>query len=227
MTFLRKPSFSSYPSRDKEQDVIAAGFRVRVANFRLRRRKFVPGPRATLFRAMKSRSLLLSGALALSTLLFADTAAPVSPAPEVPYPDGYRRWMHITSVVNPAKKTEAGAPADEATAAPHGLVHHLYANELALEGYRTGHFPEGAVLIADWFTLEETRSGLVQGPRQSLDVMVRDHRFTATGGWGFTKFDQDSRTQRKVDATAAVQSCFKCHQFAGAERQFVFSTLKP
>ena len=199
-----------------------------MANFSLRRRKVVPGPRATLFRAMKSRSLFFAGALALSTLLFAETAAPVSPSLEVPYPDGYRRWMHITSVVSPPKKNEAGAPADEAkAAAPHGLVHHVYANEQALEGYRTGHFPEGAVLIADWFALEEMRSGLVQGARQGVDVMIRDNRFTATGGWGFTKFDQDSHTQRKVDATAAVQSCFKCHQFAGAERQFVFSTLKP
>ena len=175
---------------------------------------------------MKFRALFFSIALALSTLLAAQTTAPTSPAPEVPYPDGYRRWMHITSVVSPPKKAVMGAPADEAKAsAPHGLVHHLYANELALEGYRTGHFPEGAVLIADWFALEEARSGLVQGARESLDVMIRDPRYAATGGWGFEKFDQDSHTKRKVSANA-VNTCFKCHQHAGAEREFVFSTLK-
>ena len=175
---------------------------------------------------MKIRALFFAITVALSTILFAQTAAPTSPAPEVLYPDGYRRWMHVTSVVSPAKKNAMGAPADEAKApAPHGLVHHLYANELALEGYRTGHFPEGAVLIADWFALEEARSGLVQGARQSLDVMIRDNRYEATGGWGFEKFDQDSHTKRKV-STNAVTSCFKCHQHAGVEREFVFSTLK-
>ena len=175
---------------------------------------------------MKIRTLFFAGTLALSTFLFAQTAAPTSPTPEVPYPDGYRRWMHITSVVNPAKKDVMGAPADEAKAsAPHGLVHHLYANELALEGYRTGHFPEGAVLIADWFALDESRSGLVQGARQSVDVMIRDVRYAATGGWGFEKFDQDSHTKRKVSANA-VTSCFKCHEHAGAEREFVFSKFK-
>jgi hypothetical protein len=176
---------------------------------------------------MKFRTPFSTSALALSTLLVAQTVAPTSPAPDVPYPDGYRRWMHITSVVNPAKKDEAGTPSDAAkTSTPHGLIHHLYANELALEGYRTGHFPEGAVLIADWFALEEARSGLVQGTRQSVDVMIRDVRYSATGGWGFEKFDQDSHTKRKVSSNA-VKSCFECHQHAGAEREFVFSTLKP
>lgn len=176
---------------------------------------------------MKIRTLFFASALVLTTLLFAQTAAPTSPAPEVSYPDGYRRWMHITSVVSPPKKEEATAHSDGAKAsAPHGLVHHLYANELALEGYRTGHFPEGAMLTADWFVLEESRSGLVQGPRQSLDVMVRDVRYAETGGWGFEKFDQDSHTVRKV-STNAVKSCFECHKFAGPEHEFVFSKLKP
>jgi hypothetical protein len=176
---------------------------------------------------MKRLPLLSASALVLSTVLFAQTAAPTTPAPEVPYPDGYRRWMHITSVVSPPKKDDAGAgPGETKPLAPHGLIHHVYANELALEGYRTGHFPEGAVLIADWFVLDEVHGGLVPTTRQSVDVMVRDVRYTATGGWGFEKFDQDSHTKRKV-STNAVQSCFACHQRAGAERDFVFSTFKP
>lgn len=204
-----------------------ADFSVWAANFSLGRRKFVPVVAPRWLGAMKFRTLLSASALALSTLLFAQTITPTSPTPDVPYPDGYRRWMHITSVVSPAKKDETGTPLGEAKAsAPHGLVHHVYANEQALEGYRTGHFPEGATLIADWFVLEENRSRLVQGSRQSLDVMIRDNRYAATGGWGFEKFDQDSHTTRKVGANA-VKSCFECHQHAGAEREFVFSTLKP
>ncbi len=177
---------------------------------------------------MKLGILLSAGAFALATFLFAQATVPTASAPEVPYPEGFRRWMHITSVVTPAKQAEPGTHAPgTGNPAPQGLVHHLYANEPALEGYRTGHFPEGAVLIADWFFLEEARSGLVQGARQSTDVMVRDRRYASTGGWGFAKFDQDSHTIRKVGAGAAVQSCFRCHERAGAEREFVFSTLKP
>jgi hypothetical protein len=173
---------------------------------------------------MKLRPLLIVGVAALSAGLIAQPSPPV--LPEVPYPDGFRRWMHICSVVTPPKKTEGGGQTEMVRAAPpHGLIHHLYANELALEGYRTGHFPEGAVLIADWFLLEESRSGLVQGPRSSTDVMIRDPRYAATGGWGFEKFDQDSHTTRKVGPKAAT-TCFECHGRA-KDHEFVFSVLKP
>lgn len=175
---------------------------------------------------MKFRTFAAGSALVCFTLLCAETTTPISSIPDVPYPEGFRRWMHVTSVITPARKDETGAHEDQAkNPAPHGLVHHLYANALAVEGYRTGHFPEGAVLIADWFFLEEAKSGLVQGARQSTDVMIRDARHAATGGWGFEKFGGDSRTERKAGANA-VQSCFRCHERAGMEREFVFSTMK-
>ena len=110
-------------------------------------------------------------------------------------------------------------------AAPHGLIHHLYANEKALEGYRTGHFPEGSVLIADWFVLEPKRADLVEGSRKSVNVMIRDARYTTTGGWGFEDFAQDSHEKRNV-GPAAVQSCFDCHSRA-KDHDYVFSVLKP
>ena len=172
---------------------------------------------------MKFRFLLPVGVLTLCAGLRAETAS----SPEVPYPDGFRWWAHVASAVVSTKMGAEGPEAEkEKAAAPHGLIHNLYANELALEGYRTGHFPEGAVLIADWFVLEETRGGLKQGPRKSVDVMIRDARYTQTGGWGFENFAQNSRTERTAGAKA-VTSCFKCHQWAGPEREFVFSTLLP
>jgi hypothetical protein len=149
---------------------------------------------------------------------------PTAPPP-VPYPDGYRQWMHISSAVLPPKPGAANSHPDELkVAAPHGLLHNLYANALALEGYRTGHFPEGAVLIADWFVLEARGPELIQGSRKSINVMIRDARYTETGGWGFEDFDGDSPTTRNVGANA-VQSCFKCHQRAEAH-EYVFSVLK-
>lgn len=164
----------------------------------------------------------------MAVFLLAETPPPAPSFPAVPYPEGFRRWTHVASAIVAATMSDGNTAGErkEKQPAPHGLIHNLYANALALEGYRTGHFPEGAVLIADWFILEETRGGLKQGPRQSVDVMIRDARYTETGGWGFENFEQASRTQRNVGANA-VKACFECHRRATPEREFVFSTLQP
>jgi hypothetical protein len=172
---------------------------------------------------MKSRRftwliLTLAGVIAA---LAAEEAA--MPSPEVPYPNGYRDWKHIHGAVLPVK--EGTVTTEQKLAAPHGLLHHVYANETALEGYRTGHFPEGAVLVADWFVLEPAGPELVQGPRKSLNVMIRDARYSATGGWGFEDFARDSHTTRNV-GSKAVAMCFECHGRAKAH-EYVFSKLKP
>jgi hypothetical protein len=172
---------------------------------------------------VKSRCFVcfaLSVAAVLAALAAEETA---KPAPEVPYPDGYRDWKHIYGAVLPVK--EGVAKTEQKLPAPHGLIHHVYANAKALEGYRTGHFPEGAVLVADWFVLEPAGPELVQGPRRSLNVMIRDARYSATGGWGFEDFARDSHTTRNVGGNA-VKMCFECHRRAEGH-EYVFSTLKP
>jgi hypothetical protein len=169
-------------------------------------------------------SLLVAAGPGFASLLAQALAAPIPP--EVPYPDGYRTWRFVCSVVLTPKPTAATPSSDEgAGAAPHGLIHNVYANEKALEGYRTGHFPEGSVLIADWFVLEPMGAELIQGPRKSINVMVRDPRYAATGGWGFEDFDKDSHTTRNV-APNAVKACFECHSRA-KDREYVFGALKP
>lgn len=169
-------------------------------------------------------ALIVAASIVFASLLASETVTP--DLPEVPYPDGYRNWRHVTSAVLPPKEGAAKSQPDEAkVAAPHGLMFNIYANEKALEGYGTGHFPEGAVLIADWFVLEPKGPELVQGPRKSINVMIRDARYTATGGWGFEDFDRDSRTTRNVKQNA-VKACFECHTRA-KDREFVFSVLKP
>ena len=165
---------------------------------------------------------MLAPVLAIS--LFAAESTPTTM--EVPYPAGFRTWRHISSAVLPPKDGAAAVPPrGESMPAPLGLIHHVYANELALEGYRTGHFPEGSVLIADWFVLEKRGPELIQGTRKSVNVMVRDARFSETGGWGFEDFDRDSETVRNVGANA-VTSCFECHRKA-ENHEFVFTRLNP
>ena len=52
--------------------------------------------------------------------------------PRVPYPSEYRVWAVVTTkLVGPQSKFFAAR----------GGFHHFYANDKALEGYRTGVFP--------------------------------------------------------------------------------------
>jgi hypothetical protein len=173
---------------------------------------------------MKTRVRWSAAILAAAGWLMADEVSPA--LPEVPYPEGYRRWMHVASAVTPPRRGVAGShPEEEKVAAPHGLIHHIYANEKALEGLRTGSFPEGAIFTADWFVLEEKSGGLVQGPRKSLNVMVKAARYAATGGWGYEDFDQDSPVIRNVGRNA-VKQCMDCHAKARGH-DYVFSTRVP
>jgi hypothetical protein len=134
----------------------------------------------------------------------------------VPYPTGYRQWSHVKStLVGPesqAFKTNGG-------------LHHFYANEKGMEGYRTGKFPDGSILIDD---LLDTQAGkaagtTVEGARKRLAVMVRDEkRYAATGGWGFEVFKADTQTGSL--AAAGRTACFDCHQTAGSN--LVFSDVR-
>lgn len=171
---------------------------------------------------------LIRGLIASGIVTIALAAEEISsPVPEVPYPDGYRAWQHVsTGVLPPKEEATKGNPDEKKLAAPHGLLCSIYANDKAVEGYRTGHFPEGAVLIADWFVLEKRGPELLQGQRKSINVMVRDARYAETGGWGFEDFDKDSHTVRNV-GPKAVKMCFECHARYAKDHEFVFTTLKP
>lgn len=161
------------------------------------------------------KALGIAGCVALivGVLPAADSLRPAGPV--VPYPEGFRHWTHLGSVVGP--------PIDRMPA-PRGLIHHLYANDKALEGGATGRFPEGAAFVADWFVLVEKDGSLVEGPRKSTNVMIKDARFTATGGWGFEDFEKDSREIRNVGG-AAPNACYACHAKVQA-RDHVFSEVK-
>jgi len=134
----------------------------------------------------------------------------------VPYPAGYRQWAHVSSgLIGPQ------SPAFESS----GGIHHIYANEKAMEGYRTGRFPDGSVLVADFLETRESAGVTTEGPRRRIDVMVKDSkRYATTGGWGFEQFRGDSQTDRMVTAEIAAK-CFACHA-QQKERDSVFSRVR-
>ncbi len=154
---------------------------------------------------------IAQAALAVALALPAAAAAA-----EVTFPDGWRAWRHVKSMV-----IEQGHPLFEAF----GGIHHLYANAKAVEGYRTGKFPDGSVIVFDLLEAVRADHAVSEGPRKVLGVMQKDARaFAATGGWGFEGFAGGDPAKRAVGARAA-EACYGCH--AGqAATGYVFSRLR-
>jgi hypothetical protein len=152
-------------------------------------------------------------AFALIGTFMVTAAAIPADVPQVSYPDGYRAWQHVKSMV-----IEPGHALYESF----GGLHHLYANEAAMRGYRTGRFEDGSVIVFDLREAARADRTVTGGPRKVVGVMEKNaRRFAATGGWGFEAFKGDSRTERVVGANAN-EACFGCH-LSQKPRDYVFS----
>lgn len=148
------------------------------------------------------------------------TAQPASGAvvPAVPYPEGYRGWLHVKSMVIHDRLH----PLFQAF----GGIHHVYANPAGATAARGGAlYPDGSVLVFDLLEARVEGGAMTEGPRKFIGVMVKDRAaYAATGGWGFEAFAGDSRDQRLV--TDARSQCFACHQGAQAT-DHVFARFRP
>ena len=154
-------------------------------------------------------------AASLTLVAFGGLAADLSPP--IAYPSGYRDWRHVKSMI-----IEPG----HALAGTFGGIHHLYANEKALEGYSTGRFPDGSIIVFDLLEAVSADETVTEGARKLVGVMVKDGtRHAATGGWGFEGFAGDSTSERLV-GNKATEACFACHQ-AQTAKDYVFSAARP
>jgi len=134
---------------------------------------------------------------------------------KVEYPDNFRDWYHVKSMV---------LYSDHALADPFEGIHHIYANNTALEGYKTGQFADGSVIVFDLFNSNEGGGALQEGDRKLTGVMVKDSKnFSVTGGWGFEGFAGDSTDKRLVADGGA--GCFACHEPV-KDSGYVFSKLR-
>ena len=101
---------------------------------------------------------------------------------------------------------------------------HIYANATAVEGYKTHHFSDGAVLVFDVLESIDKNSDLTEGERRFIDVMVKDSaRFVHTGGWGFEEFIKNSRTP--VLKELSVPKCYQCHA-KQKDSELVFTKMR-
>jgi len=152
----------------------------------------------------------------LSVLALMTLVLPAIAAEQVPYPEGYRNWHHVKSMT-----IEKGHPLYEAF----GGIHHIYANPKAVAGYKSGKFPDGAVIVFDLLEAKSADNAVTEGVRKVAGVMHKDaKKFAATGGWGFEGFGGGDKTKRVVGDNAA-SACFACHE-PQKGHDYVFSRLR-
>ncbi len=154
--------------------------------------------------------------LGLALLAMATAWGLAEKAKGVSYPEGYRRWYHVKTLV-----LQAGHPLYDAF----GGIHHVYANEKAKQGLITGKYANGAVFVFDLLEAPVEGNALSEGSRKVLAVMEKDsNRFADTGGWGFQAFSAGD--PQKPIVVNAKEQCFSCHE-SQKDKDFVFSTWRP
>jgi hypothetical protein len=138
------------------------------------------------------------------------------PNDEIPYPTGYRQWTHVMSyLIGPQ------SPAYE----KNGGFHHFYANEKAVEGYRSGTFPDGSVIVDERNKAQENEGVMKGGDLIGIGMMVKDsRRYADTGGWGFEIFVGDNKTNGVLSAQGRA-TCYNCHA-KQKDNDYVFIKLR-
>ena len=102
-------------------------------------------------------------------------------------------------------------------------MHHVFANPKAMDGYATGDFPEGSMIVYELRETQQKNGVISEGERRRVDVMIKDSSlFKSTGGWRFERFWGDNRTENVIHDSGS--SCFECHSKAD-KHGFVFSQL--
>jgi hypothetical protein len=158
----------------------------------------------------------------LSAIALGVTAAENSPG--VPYPEGYRHWTFLHSSMMPLATFNMVSKKPCEKPCISGL-HHFYANDKAMEGLRTGSYPDGAIItdeVMEW--LSASNGGATEGQRVVVAVMVKDsQRYSSTGSWGWGLFDDGSRAD-KADAKTR-QACYQCHS-ARKDQAYVYTEYR-
>lgn len=160
------------------------------------------------------RLALAGGITALFVLAISGAGISQDKTAEVKYPEGYRGWTHVKSMV-----IEEGHPLYGAF----GGIHHVYANGKALKGLEDGRYADGSVFVFDLLEAERKENSIGEGARKVIGVMEKGQkRFPSTGGWGFEGFKGDSGERVVKDPGA---DCFSCHE-PEKKTDFVFSRYR-
>lgn len=161
--------------------------------------------------ATRITTKLVCGIAGLAALILLGESAD----PAISFPERFREWAHVKSVLigpeSPAYKTEGG-------------VHHIYANSSALQGYRSGVFPEGSVIVYDLLETKTEAGVTSEGATRRVDVMVKEsRRYPTSGGWGFESYAGGDPA--KAAPAQMTAKCFECHG-KKKDHDYVFSQFR-
>lgn len=145
-------------------------------------------------------------------ILLATNTAPATATANVSLPADYATWRHVkTQIIQEGPGFER-----------FGGMHHIYANERAVRGLRSGRFEDGAILVAEFRDLERKGNIINGGAIRLVDVMRFDARqFATTDGWGYAEFTGPTLQARSFDSNS---ECHACHR-KRADKGHVFSEL--
>ena len=135
-------------------------------------------------------------------------------ATAVLYPENFRRWVHVgTGVILP------GGPLPESEQG----MHHIFANQKAIDGYASGNFTDGSMIVYELREAQQKNGVIFEGERRRVDVMIKDSSlYSSTGGWRFERFLGNDQTEDALHGSRTA--CFECHTQAKTHG-FVFSQL--
>lgn len=147
--------------------------------------------------------------------LAALTCSALCASEPVQYPRNFRNWILAgTGVIMP------GGPIPESE---HG-IHRIFANQKAADGYASGDFADGSIIVYELRHAQEKSGMIFEGERRRVDVMIKDSRlYKSTGGWRFERFWGNDETQDALNGSGTA--CFQCHSKADTHG-LVFSQMR-
>jgi hypothetical protein len=156
-------------------------------------------------------ALLVALMVTPQLLVAGDTASPATAA-SITLPADYQSWRHVkTQIIQEGPGFER-----------FGGMHHIYANDRALQGLRSRRFEDGAILVAEFRELDRKGNVIDGGAIRLVDVMLFDsRRFAGTDGWGYAEFIGPGLSPRTFDSRT---ECHACHT-RRADKGHVFSEL--
>lgn len=168
-------------------------------------------------RSFRTRRFLVAAVAAPALLALGALDAPGDTRKPIAFPEGYRGWTHVKSMVIHDKSHPLFDP--------FGGIHHVYVNDAGITAVQQSKsYPDGSVLVFDLLEAGDAGGAMVEGARKFVGVMVKNAKaYAETGGWGFEVFPKDTK---KASLTDGGASCWTCH--AGqAKTDGVFSTYRP
>lgn len=162
---------------------------------------------------MKAIRMVVTLVIAAALMVPAAVAV-AGDALDVGYPDGYRDWTHVKSMVIFSEKHPLFGP--------FGGIHHVYANDAAVKAMKAKKpLPSGSAVVFDLLEINESSGAYAEGNRKFVAVMEYNDKYKASSGWGWQVFAGDTK-DAQLGTLADQKACATCHEEVSA-KQFLFS----